>query len=186
MSYSKKLPRKKKIELLIITGIIFAITAAFIIFSEEIGDIFQAIVQQFGLVGLFAITIIMDTVIQPISPDVLTMGYSMSNTNTLIVALVGGTASIIAGIIGYGIGHFLEEEGIDKFIGQKKYKKAHNLFVKYGFWAILIGALSPVPFSAICWSAGVFRMPWKFFCISITVTRLPRFLIAGYLGVLLS
>jgi membrane protein YqaA with SNARE-associated domain len=174
-----------KIGLLIAIGIFFAITVGFIFFREEMNSLTKAIVDQFGLFGLFSITVIMDTIIQPISPDVLTLGFSMANLNFLTVAIVGGTASILAGFIGYSIGHFLKEEGVDKFIGQKNYQKAHTLFVKHGFWAILIGSISPVPFSAICWSAGVFKMPWKIFCISIVITRLPRFLLAGYIGTLL-
>lgn len=174
-----------KIELLIAFGIFFTITAGFIFFREEIRTFLQSIIEHFGLFGLFSITLVMDTIIQPISPDVLTLGYSMADYNLLTASLIGGFASILAGFIGFFIGHFLEEEGIDKFIGQKKYQKAHNLFAKHGFWAILIGSISPIPFSAICWSAGVFKMPWKFFCISVIITRLPRFVLAGYIGTLL-
>ena len=183
MKINKKLTLN--IEILIVIGIFFSITIGFIFFKTEIRHFIETLVMQFGLLGLFTITFAMDTIIQPIPPDVLMIGYSMANFNILTVTFVGGIASILAGFTGYTIGHFLEEEGIDKFIGQKKYQKAQKLFEKHGFWAILIGSISPIPFSAICWSAGVFKMPWKFFCISVIITRLPRFLLAGYMGSLL-
>jgi membrane protein YqaA with SNARE-associated domain len=175
-----------KAELLIVIGIFFSITASFIFFREEMQWFAEWMVEQFGIFGLFILTLIMDTIIQPISPDMLTMGYSMADLNVLTVSLVGGIASVIAGFLGYTIGYFLEGKGIDKFIGRERYQKAHLLFVKHGFWAILIGSISPIPFSAICWSAGVFKMPWKFFCISVIMTRLPRFFLAGYIGTLVS
>jgi len=182
MKFNKKIALN--IELIIVICIFIAIALGFFLFKTEIRYFIKEIVTQFGLLGLFGITLVMDTIIQPISPDLLTLGYSMSDLNTLTVSFIGGIASILAGLIGYGIGHLLEEEGLDKYIGKKRYKKIHKLFVKHGFWAIMIGALSPVPFSAICWSAGAFKMPWKFFCISIIITRLPRFLLAGYIGTL--
>jgi membrane protein YqaA with SNARE-associated domain len=174
-----------KLELLIVAAIFLTLTVGLIFYREEIQTFIATLVDQFGLPGLFTITLVMDTIIQPISPDVLTLGYSMSDLNVLTVSLVGGIASIFAGLIGYGIGHIIEEEGIDKFMGRSKYEKAHKLFEKHGFWAILIGSISPIPFSAICWSAGIFKMPWRFFVISVVVTRLPRFLLAGYIGTLL-
>jgi membrane protein YqaA with SNARE-associated domain len=184
MKLENKKLKKSQIELLILIGVFLIITLILIFFRNETRKIIEILVAQFGLPGLFVITYIMDTLIQPISPDMLTFGYSMTELNVLIVTLVGGIASVLAGFTGYGIGNFIGKKGIDKFIGQKRYGQAHNLFVKHGFWAVLIGAMSPVPFGAMCWSAGVFKMPWKFFCVSVIITRLPRFLMAGYIGTL--
>jgi len=173
---------RSKVELFVVVGIFTLVTVGFIAFWPELEALFEVIVARFGLIGLFVITLIMDTIIQPIPPDILTVGYSMSEINILKVSLVGGSASVFAGCMGYWIGRFLGKEGVDKFIGRERYEKAHTLFVKYGFWAILIGAMSPIPFSAMSWSAGVFKMPWKFFWMSTLATRLPRFLMVGYLG----
>lgn len=174
-----------KIKILIIIVVSLGITVGFIFFREEMRYVLQIIVERFGLLGLFMITLIMDTVIQPITPEILTVGYSMADFNLLLSALVGGLASTSAGFIGFRIGRLLGKEGATNFIGQKKSQQASDLFAKYGFWAVLVGSMTPIPFSVVCWSAGMFKMPWKFFCISVIVTRIPRFLLAGYIGSLL-
>lgn len=189
MNFFKKLLLKRKYKgfiknlSLLITIITFTIlTIGFIYFGKEIKDFGVIAIEKFGMMGLFGMTIVMDTFIQPISPDVLVFSYTYADSPYWLTVFTGAIASVIAGIIGYFIGHLLEEEGIDKYVGKKRYKKAHKLFVKYGFFAILIGSISPIPFSAICWSAGIFRMPFRFFVISVITTRIPRFLVIGYLG----
>lgn len=172
------------IQLAAVALFLLAAAAVFIFLGEEIKYLFELLVQKFGLAGLFVATVVMDVLIQPVGPDVLTFGYSMTEQHVLTVSLVGGLGSLTGGTIGYGLGYFLEEKGIDKLIGKEKYQKAHSLFTRHGFWAVLIGALTPVPFSLICWTAGVFKMPFRLFFVSALVTRLPRFLLVGYLGAL--
>lgn len=172
----------KKIVLWGIIGFFVLITIGFIAFGDETKQFIIHAVDRFGLLGLFGATVLMDTVIQPFSPDMIVFGYTALDQPLLITALVGGLGSVTAGVLGYGIGSLLEEEGIDDYVGRKNYKKIHNLFMNHGILAILIGALSPVPFSSVCWSAGIFKMPFRVFLISIFLTRLPRFLFIGYLG----
>jgi membrane protein YqaA with SNARE-associated domain len=137
-----------------------------------------------GMSGLFMMAFVMDVIINPISPDLLVFGKSglQSIHPTWLIALVGGSASVCAGIVGYGIGTLIQTNQLMGMIGAKHYQSTHRLFKTKGHWAVLIGALSPIPFSAVCWSAGFFQMTFRVFFITVLCTRLPRFLAMAYLG----
>ncbi len=170
----------KKIIFLIIVFII--IVSPFFIWHAKLKVFFLWLADRFGVVGFLTAGFLMDVIVQPIAPDTLIFAYSVLGLNYLKLALLGGVASVLAGSFDYFLGHFLSEENIEKIVGKKKYKQAHNLFLRHGFGAVAIGALTPLPFSIVCYSAGAFKMPFQKFFFSIIITRLPRFLLIAYLG----
>ena len=47
---------------------------------------------------------------------------------------------------------------------------------RYGAWAVGIAALTPVPFSVVCWVAGFVRLDFVRFA-PMALLRVPRFII---------
>ena len=168
--------------ILMSTIVFLMIAAVFLVFTDEIKTASQGLIQQYGLISLFIIVMIMDSLLQPVSPDFLIMSYSLLDQPFIIAAIACGLASVIAGVIGYRIGMMLDDNGIERYLGQRKYQKAYNIFQKYGIFAVIIGALSPFPYSLICWSAGIFKMHFPTFLISAFFTRIPRFIFIGYVA----
>jgi membrane protein YqaA with SNARE-associated domain len=165
--------------------IIALIFLSILFFYSEIKSVATLFVQTYGLTGLFVLVVIMDTIIQPMSPDILVFGSTFGGANLLWASLVGGFASVLAGIIGYLIGRYIGEEGFVKWFNKEHLDKGKEFFSKYGVWAIVFGALSPLPYSAFCWSAGVYRMRFIPFLLSSILTRLPRFFLFGLIGLML-
>ncbi|MBN1544212.1 VTT domain-containing protein [Candidatus Woesearchaeota archaeon] len=66
--------------------------------------------------------------------------------------------------------------------GDKHLKKGQELFSKYGVYAVAVGAMSPIPYSAVCWTAGIYRMSYFKFILASIITRLPRFFLMGLIG----
>lgn len=172
---------KKTLWTLVGLTIFFLLIA--LVFEPQFRWAGEAIIARFGLKGLVATIVMLDYFLQPFPPDILVYSYVLSEGNIPMVALMAGAASVLAGTIGYFTGWFMEHEGAMKFIKPLHYKQAHDLFENHGFWAVLIGALTPVPFNVICWSAGVFRMPFHYFLLSAIVTRGPRFYLVGLIAV---
>jgi len=166
---------------------LLALTLFFIGIALVFQDQFQwagdAILARFGLPGLVVTITLLDYFLQPFPPDILVYSYVLSEGNIFLVAGLAGAASVLGGVFGYFTGWFLEHEGAAKFIKPSHYKQAHDLFENHGFLAVLIGALTPVPFNVVCWSAGVFRMPFHYFLISAIATRGPRFLLVALIAV---
>ena len=156
-----------------------------IFFQTGTKTFLRTLVSAYGYAGIFGLSIVMDTIIQPISPDILTFGATFAGFNLVIASLVGGFGSCIAGILGYSIGHKAGADSFKAWFGEKHLHKGETLFKKYGTWAVVVGALSPIPYSAITWTAGIYRMHFPTFLITIICTRIPRFFIMGLIGYLL-
>lgn len=142
----------------------------------------EAVLARFGLSGLMGSIMMMDYFLQPFPPDILVYSYVLSEGNVWLVAVLAGLASVSGGVLGYFTGRFLEHEGAAKFIKPQHYDQAQDLFKNHGFWAVMIGALTPIPFNVICWCAGIFKMPFRFFVLSCLLTRGPRFFLVGMLA----
>ena len=155
------------------------------VYSEEIRHFGMVIVEKFGLLGLFGITIFLDILTQPISPLYFVFCYTFSESPFFTTAMIGGMASVLAGFIDYGLGVLLFKKArIHWYSKRNKQTKAYRLFKKYGFWGVFIGINLGFPFAVLCWSAGIFRMPFAYFSASIILARIPRFILIGYLGTL--
>lgn len=162
--------------------VLLIVFASFLFFYSELKEVSRVLIGSYGLFGLFVLVIIMDTVIQPISPDILVFSATFAGSNLFAASLVGGIASCVAGVLGYSIGQIIGKEGFKKWFSAKHLKEGKILFDKYGIWAVLVGALSPIPYSSICWSAGIYHMDITKFILTSLLTRIPRFFLMGLLG----
>jgi membrane protein YqaA with SNARE-associated domain len=57
--------------------------------------------------------------------------------------------------------------------------KIDPLFARYGYYAVAIGAILPIPFSLLCYLAGLYRVPYRVYAV-LVLLRVPR-LLAFYL-----
>lgn len=88
--------------------------------------------------------------------------------------------SYLAGIIGYFLGRI--------FAKTKLYHKVHARYLaqydsklkRFGGFLVIVGAVTPVPFSATCMLAGSVNLPFQKFLL-ITITRIIRFAFYGAL-----
>jgi membrane protein DedA with SNARE-associated domain len=84
--------------------------------------------------------------------------------------------SYLAGVIGYFIGSAFNSTVLYRVIRKNYLKKYEQMFNNYGGFLILVAALTPLPFSAICMLVGAVKYPVrKFFWIALT--RFIRFVV---------
>ncbi len=163
-------------------GILALIFVMTIIFYPQLKHLSQGFVSSYGLFGMILIIIIMDTVIQPISPDLVVFTAALAGFDSLYVYIIGGLASCLAGVFGYFLGRKIGAEKFKEIFGHKHLNRGRKLFSKYGPFAVVVGAVSPIPYSAVCWSAGICGMSFLYFVLVAIVSRVPRFLIMGMIG----
>jgi membrane protein YqaA with SNARE-associated domain len=168
----------------LILGIYFSLFVLFVIlikvYQDYIQSFFSETIIQYGIIAIILLIIIMDSLIQPFASDLILIIGVMTLGNTFYLGLIGGLASVFAGVIGYYIGRIIKNKKIKNT--NPSLIKGKKLYRKYGAIAIMIGALSPVPYSAVCWAAGICRMNFKIFFASSFSTRLPRFIFMAYIG----
>ena len=87
--------------------------------------------------------------------------------------------SYIAGAIGFGFGRFLNTTKAYRYLRKVKLRKYEDKLNKYGLYLIIVAALTPIPYSAICMLVGSVGYPARKFFI-YSGFRIIRFTIYSY------
>ncbi len=157
---------------LIITGILLAVyIIIYVLAVDTLHRWGLWLSGSFGYGGLALFTLVVDTFILPTSVDVIfpfVIGWS-----PLPLILVMSTGSAAGGFTGYWIARsFNRLPAVHRSV--EKYREQNERLInRYGAWAVAIAGFTPVPFSTICWTAGLMQVPpgWvAFACLS----RFPR------------
>jgi membrane protein YqaA with SNARE-associated domain len=136
--------------------------------------------------ALFAFSLA-EAIIFPIPPDPLLIAMVFNEYKKWVrYALITTVASIIGGIIGYGVGWGLFETFgqwiLDTFHLQEGYIELGKAFSEGTFIAVLTAALTPIPFKLITLTAGAFQVNFFIFLISAVIGRSSRFFGVAYLA----
>lgn len=85
-----------------------------------------------------------------------------------------------AGIVGYFIGYYFTKTPAFKGIYDRYLQPYEGRLKKYGGFLVIVGAVTPVPYSATCMLAGTIKYPFKTFLL-ICITRIVRFSFYGWM-----
>ncbi len=116
----------------------------------------------------------------PVPPDVLLMALGLSIPRRAFkYALICTAGSIIGGMFGYGIGYFgYEAMGkpiIDFYQGHEVMAEVEGLYARYGFFGVLVAAITPIPYKVFTISSGFFRFEFWSFVAASLIGRSFRF-----------
>ena len=123
----------------------------------------------------------------PIPPDPLLMALCLgAASRSLRFAAVATAASVVGGMIGYGIGGLLWLGVSDFFfayvpgVTPEAFAGVQDLYLRWDFWAVFFAGLTPVPYKVFTISAGVFAINFPIFVVASILSRgLRFFLVAG-------
>lgn len=88
--------------------------------------------------------------------------------------------SYLAGFCGYVFGKYLSYTVLFRFLRKRYFKKYEAYLNLYGSFLIIVAALTPIPFSAVCMVVGSSRFPtYKFLLFSSF--RIFRFAVYGFI-----
>ena len=100
-------------------------------------------------------------------------------------AVITTIASILGGLVGYAIGHFVYDTVGAQLLGAlgmaDKFPKAACYLHEYGARIIMLKALTPIPFILLSITAGFFSFPVLTFVAASLVSRGVVFLSVGVL-----
>ncbi len=121
----------------------------------------------------------------PVPPDVLLAPMVLAQPKKAwSFATLTTVASVIGGIVGYGLGFYMFDPWIHPIVIELGYQgKLDTImawFERWGVWVVFIAGFSPIPYKLFTVSAGVLQMAFIPFVIASTVGRGMRFfLVAG-------
>lgn len=166
------------ISALVIFGLFLLMFLGGLKYGEDLQAICQSLYEKFGFWPMLAAVYYSDTVLSPVPPDIFLVIIAKSDLREkwYLFVFFLGAASSLAGVTGWVFGRYLsQKKWMPGFVRSLPEKNRANV-EKYGAWAVAMGALTPLPFSMTCWSAGFLRMPFRIFIIG-ALMRFPRLFI---------
>lgn len=136
----------------------------------------ENIVQNYGVIGLFLIVILLDSITQPISPDIVVFNAAyLTNLDIMTIIIIAGIASGLAGVLCYTLGQKFGIRLLKKRFQQKSIDKGEKIMKKYGPFGVLVGTVTPVPYDMVCYLSGIFKVNLPSFLLIIFFGRITRF-----------
>jgi len=129
-------------------------------FPESIAES-QAWLQSFdSFAWAVGSALIIGDAVLPIPSDatIFSMGVIYGG---FVGGVIGGTASSIAGLLGYGVTRLLGEKGAVFLVGEKDLHRARVFYERWGFAAIALGRAIGGPAEYLVVVAGLTRIPFQ-------------------------
>jgi membrane protein YqaA with SNARE-associated domain len=125
-----------------------------------------------------------ESVVFPVPTDVLLAPMTLARPERWWrLALLTTVCSVLGGLVGYFLGVWMLEAVlplIERVGYREAYDTAVDWFDRYGFWAIFLAGVTPIPFKVFTVSAGAAGMGLLPFFFGALVGRSVRFfLVAG-------
>jgi len=121
-----------------------------------------------------------ESIFFPIPPDPLLIAIAIPQPHAALWLAALVTASSVAGaVVGHWLGHRFGRPLLYRFASGKKVEAVEKMFRKYGAWAVLIAAFTPIPYKVFALSAGILDMNLRTFILASIVGRGARFFILG-------
>ncbi|NJR42441.1 MAG: VTT domain-containing protein [Akkermansiaceae bacterium] len=96
--------------------------------------------------------------------------------------LIAAVGLISAGLLGYGVGRLFGERFSRRWLGEKDYTRGKLLFEKGGGWVVALSRALPILPEVISCTAGLVRMPFRRFLISLTCGSFPMGFLFAAIG----
>lgn len=149
-------------------------------FRSELETLGTMFVEHFGYLGIALGTYIADGLHCPVPPQFYMLASITSGWSELWTIVVVCIGSLLGGITAYSIARRAADMALLKRILARTQKKVDWLFERYGYWAVAIGSLTPIPYSFLCYVAGGYRMPPRIF-LTLSLFRIPKVILYFYL-----
>ena len=149
---------------------------------------------KYGVPALFLLALA-ESSFFPIPPDVLLIPLALgARSKAIRFALVCSVASIVGGIVGYGIGYFAWWNGAEAYSAvalfffnhipgftEQVFLNIQEKYEIYNFLIVFTAGFTPIPFKIITISAGAFSVNFPMFLLASTVSRSARFFMVALL-----
>ena len=133
--------------------------------------------------GLLAVA---ESSVFPLAPDILIIPMVLARPRQAwLIALVATAGSLLGGLLGYGIGHFLftaiGQPIVDFYGAQPLLEEFRRLYRSWGVLLIAAGGFTPIPYKVIAIASGIAGLDPVLFLLASTASRGSRFFLEAAL-----
>ena len=121
-----------------------------------------------------------EAVFNPFPADPLLLAMSFLRPElALVYGGVCTVASVLGGVVGWWVGFKLGRPLALRMLREDRFAKVESMFGRYGSWAILVAAISPIPYKFFAVGAGVMEFSVVKLVLVSIVGRGLRFMLIG-------
>jgi uncharacterized membrane protein YdjX (TVP38/TMEM64 family) len=136
-----------------------------------------------GWAWLVGIGLLLADLLLPI-PGTIVMSALGAVYGFWLGGLLASTGSMLAGMIGYGVGKFFKEPFAKRWLGEKDFEKGRAMFSNNGAWVVAVSRALPILPEVLACMAGLLRMPFRKFTIALACGSVPMGFLFAWIGVL--
>ena len=149
---------------------------------HDLSDWTLSLAESEWALVLLALVAFSESIFFPIPPDPLLIAIGVADPSVAIwAAALATVASVLGGVVGHYLGRRIGRPLLNKFVSEDKIARAESLFEKYGAWAILAAAITPIPYKVFTILAGVMNLRMRSFLLASIVGRSARIMTVGVL-----
>lgn len=146
------------------------------LYRPQLRALGEAFVHRFGYPGMALGAFCADAFNFPIPPQFYMLTAVAGGAPQVPSVAVVCLASVLAANVAYKIAGSLARIPLVARRIEASRPRIDPLFAKYGYYAVAIGAMSPIPFSLLCYVAGLYRVPYRIYAV-LVLMRVPRLLL---------
>lgn len=145
---------------------------------ERLAGHFEQAKSWAWLLGIF---LLLSDLLLPI-PGTIVMSALGAVYGIWIGGLLSAIGSMLAGMLGYGVGRFFDEKFAKRWLGENDFEKGKGLFAKSGAWVVAISRALPILPEVLACMAGLLRMPFGMFVIALACGSVPMGYLFAWIG----
>ena len=157
---------------------------AYAVLTSDDTERTQNWVATFGLWG--PIVLIVAMVLQlflMVIPSVIIMVIAVLAYGPWLGSLITIIGIFCSASVGYLVGDYLGDVGVEKLIGEKALNKIESFFKAYGLWTVIVFRASPfLSNDAISFVGGFVEMTYKRFIIATLLGSSPLLILVAVFG----
>jgi membrane protein YqaA with SNARE-associated domain len=154
--------------------------------TTAVKSTFWHVLLRLGGPGLILLGLLDNSVVPlPGSMDALTIVLAASHRELWwYYAIMATIGSVIGGYLTYRLGVKGGKETLEKKVPKQRAEKVYRIFERYGFWSVVVGAMSPppVPIVPFLIASGAMKYPKQKFFAALILGRGIRYTVVAYLG----
>lgn len=131
---------------------------------------------------ILAVNSFTEAIFFPVPPDLLLIGIAVLDPDrALWLAGIVTVASVAGAVVGHWLGRRFGRPLLHRLVAESKILTVERLFQKYGAWAVLVAAFTPIPYKVFAIAAGALDLDRRRFVLVSLVGRGARFFAIGVL-----
>jgi membrane protein YqaA with SNARE-associated domain len=148
-------------------------------YRAELESMGRTILDRFGYVGIALGTFIADGIHFPIPPQFYMLASIAAGWSVLWTLVAVCMGSMLGGVTAYSIARKASHLRVFQRLLARTQRKVDSLFARFGYWAVALVSLTPIPFSMLCYVAGAHRMRARMFVV-LSLFRIPKLVLYFY------